>query len=57
MLMCVFVYSHFIENPSIGSYETKPCFFRKVLSQLVSEKDQGQTHTEASKNRNNIYGL
>jgi hypothetical protein len=54
MLMCVFVYSRFIENPSIGSYETNPYFFRGVLSQLVSEKDQGKTHTKASKNRNNI---
>jgi hypothetical protein len=32
MLMCVFVHSRFVENPSIGSWETNSCFFRGVLS-------------------------
>jgi hypothetical protein len=26
MLMCVFAHSCFIENPSVGSWETNPCF-------------------------------
>jgi hypothetical protein len=26
--MCVFVHSRFIENPTVGSSETNPCFFR-----------------------------
>jgi hypothetical protein len=56
MLMCVFVHSCFVENPPVGSWETNPCFFRGVLSQLVSEKDQAKTHTKASKNHNNIVG-
>jgi hypothetical protein len=54
MLMCVFAYSHFVENPSVGSWEINPCFLGGVLSQLVSEQDQGKTHTEASKNHNNV---
>jgi hypothetical protein len=56
MLMCVFTHSRFIENLSVGSWETNPHFFRGVLSQLASEQDQGKTHTEASKNCNNIIG-
>jgi hypothetical protein len=56
MLMCVFVHSRFIKNTLIGSWETNPCFFRGVLSQLTSEQDQGKTHTEASKNHNNVVG-
>jgi hypothetical protein len=37
MLMCVFVHSRFIENPSVGSWDTNPCFFRRggVLSHQV----------------------
>jgi hypothetical protein len=31
--MCVFVHSHFIEKPPIGSWETNPYFFSGVLSQ------------------------
>jgi hypothetical protein len=34
----------------------KPLLFKGVLSQLVSEQDQGKTHMEASKNCNNIVG-
>jgi hypothetical protein len=30
MLMCVFAHSCFIKNPSVGSWETNPCFFRGV---------------------------
>jgi hypothetical protein len=56
MLMCVFAHSRFIENPPISSWETNPCLFRRVLSQLVSEQDRGKTHMEASKNCNNIIG-
>jgi hypothetical protein len=29
MLICVFVHSRFIENPSVGSWETNPCFFKR----------------------------
>jgi hypothetical protein len=56
MLMCVFAHSRFIENPRIGSWETSPCFFRGVLSQLVSEQDRGKTHTESYNNNNNVVG-
>jgi hypothetical protein len=54
MLMCVFTHYRFIENPPVGSWETNSCFLRGVLSQLASEQDRGKTHTEASKNRNNV---
>jgi hypothetical protein len=33
MLICVFTHSRFIENPSVGSLETNPCFFMGGLSQ------------------------
>jgi hypothetical protein len=33
--MCVFVHSRFVENPPIGSWETNPCFFSGVLSQVL----------------------
>jgi hypothetical protein len=56
MLMCVLVHSRFIMNPPVGSWETDPYFFMGVLSQLVSEQDQGKTHMKASKNYNNIVG-
>jgi hypothetical protein len=36
VLVCVFVHSHFIENPPVGSWETNPCFFRGVLSHKCS---------------------
>jgi hypothetical protein len=54
MIMCVFVHSRFVKNPLVGSWETNPYLFRGVLSQLASEQDRGKTHTEASKNRNNV---
>jgi hypothetical protein len=54
--MCVFVHSRFVENPPVGSWETNPCFFKGVLSQLVPEQDQGKTHMKASKNSNNVVG-
>jgi hypothetical protein len=56
MLMCVFVHPRFVENPPVETWETNPCFFRGVLSQLVSEQNRDKTHTEASKNHNNIVG-
>jgi hypothetical protein len=52
MLICVFVHSRFIENPLVGSWETNPCFFRGIMSQLVSEQDQSKTHMKVSKNHN-----
>jgi hypothetical protein len=53
------VYSRFIENPPILSWETNPCFLGGggVLSQLASEQDRDKTHTKASKNHNNIVGV
>jgi hypothetical protein len=54
MLMCLFAHSRFIENRPVASWETNPYLFRGGLSQLVSEQDRGKTHTDASKNRNNI---
>jgi hypothetical protein len=54
--MCVFVHSRFVENPLVESWETNPCFFKGVLSQLVPEQDQGKAHMKASKNRNNVVG-
>jgi hypothetical protein len=54
--MCVFVHSRFIENPPVGSWDTNPCFFRGVLSQLVPEQDWGKTHMKASKNHDKVIG-
>jgi hypothetical protein len=41
MLMCVFMHSRFVENPSVGSWYTNPCFFRgwgEVLSHRTCHK-------------------
>jgi hypothetical protein len=48
------MYSRFIENPPIWSWETNPYFFRGVQLQLVPEQYRSKTHTKVSKNHNNI---
>jgi hypothetical protein len=54
--VCVFVHSHFIENPPDMILGDKPLISKVVLSQLVPEQDWGKTHMKASKNRNNVFG-
>jgi hypothetical protein len=55
--MCVFVHSRFVENPSIWSWERNLSFLRWFYHNWLSEQDWGKnTHTEASKNCNNIFG-
>jgi hypothetical protein len=57
MLICVvFVYSRFIENPPIWSWEANPLFLRWFCHSWLSEQDWGKTHMKASKNSNNVFG-
>ncbi len=39
--MCVYMHSRFVENHPIQILEDGPLIFEVVLSQLVSELDQG----------------
>jgi hypothetical protein len=41
MLMCVFVHSRFVENPSIGSWETNPCFLRGGGGSIIVAAEKG----------------
>jgi hypothetical protein len=45
LCMCVCMHSRFVENQSIWILEDGPLISKVVLSQLVSEPDQGYTHT------------
>jgi hypothetical protein len=57
MLICVvFVYSRFVENPPIWSWETNPSFLRWFCNSWFSEQDWGKTHIKVSKNHNNVVG-
>jgi hypothetical protein len=57
MLICVmFVYSRFIENPPIWSWETNPSFLSCFYHSWLSVQDYDKTHTKTSKNHNNIVG-
>jgi hypothetical protein len=57
MLICVvFVYSRFIDNLPIWSWEANPSFLRWFCHSWLSEQDWGKTHMKASKNNNNVFG-
>jgi hypothetical protein len=53
--VCVCAFS-LRQESQVGSWETNPCFFRVVHSQLVPEQGRGKTHMKASKNHNNVIG-
>jgi hypothetical protein len=49
----VFVYSRFVENPSIWYWEINPYFSGGSIT-VGTRADRGKIHTKAFKNRNNI---
>jgi hypothetical protein len=54
LISVVFVYSRFVEDPPIWSWETNPSFLRWFCHNWLSEQDCGKTHMKASKNLNNV---